>query len=116
MSNPRYKNGTLRRKYRQRFKALGLPCHICGKPIRYEEPSDSKHPFSFVIDEVVPISKYWLAGYDSKEAAAQDWNNLQPAHYICNQLKGNKTGFTIAKAKQTKMPEAIKIIPSDGKW
>lgn len=119
-TNPRYKNGTLRRKHRARFKAQGLPCHICGKPIRYDEPSDSKHPFSFVIDEVTPISKYWLAGYGSREEAAQDINNLAPAHYICNQLKSNKTNFTLEGMKKSAaiqmQPKQHKNIKLDGKW
>ena len=55
MSNPRYSNGNLRRKHRARLKAMGGPCGICkGRlgPIHYDEPSDSKHPLSFVIDEI----------------------------------------------------------------
>lgn len=95
MKNPRYSNGNLRRKYRARFKAMGAPCGICGGrlgEIHYDEPSDSKHPLSFVIDEIRPVSKWKMFGYDSPEAAAQDWNNLQAAHYVCNQQKGAKTG------------------------
>ena len=94
MSNPRYANGTLRRKYRARFKAMGCACGICkGKlgPIHYDEPSDAQHPLSFVIDEIRPISKWRQCGYDSPRAAAEDWDNLQPAHYFCNAQKGNRT-------------------------
>lgn len=57
-NNPRYSNGNLRRKNRARIKAMGNPCHICGKPIHYDEPSDYKHPLSFVIDEIIPVSKW----------------------------------------------------------
>ena len=89
--NPRYKNGNLRRKHRARFKAMGLPCHICGRPIHYDEPSDSKHPWSFVIDEVRPISRWGEFGYDGPAQAAQDFDNLAPAHYCCNAAKSNKT-------------------------
>lgn len=90
MINPRYANGTLRRKYRARFKAMDAPCGICkGRlgPIHYDEPSDAKHPLSFVIDEIKPISRWKEFGYDSKEAVAKDWNNLQAAHWCCNQAK-----------------------------
>lgn len=90
-SNPRYKNGTLRRKHRARFKAMNAPCGICkGKlgEIHYDEPSDAKHPLSFVIDEIKPVSRWKEFGYSSPEAAANDWNNLQAAHYCCNQAKG----------------------------
>ena len=90
-TNPRYTNGALRRKNRARFKAMGLPCHICGKPINYDEPSDYKHPLSFVIDEIKPVSRWQEYGYASPRQAAEDWNNLAPAHYICNAAKGNKT-------------------------
>lgn len=92
--NPRYHNGTLRRKHRARFRAMDAPCGICkGRlgAIHYDEPSDSKHPLSFVIDEIKPVSKWRQFGYASPEAAAQDWNNLQAAHYCCNQSKGAHT-------------------------
>ena len=111
--NPRYKNGNLRRKYRARFKAMQCECGICkGRlgPIRYDEPSDSQHPLSFVIDEIRPVSKWKQNGYPSASAAAQDWNNLQAAHYICNAKKGAKEGF------QMPLPEPRKTIVKDGDW
>ena len=117
-TNPRWKSGR-RRKYRQRFKAMGAPCGICGGrlgEIHYDEPSDAKHPLSFVIDEIIPVSKWYEAGYDSPEAAADDWNNLQPAHYICNQMKGNRTGFTLEKKQDAAAPEKKKKIVLDGNW
>ena len=89
-TNPRYKNGNLRRKHRARIKAMGLPCHLCGRPIHYDEPSDSQHPWSFVIDEIIPVSKWREYGYASPEKVAEDFNNLAPAHYSCNAHRGNK--------------------------
>lgn len=92
--NPRFQNGNLRRKMRARFKARGDECGIChGRlgTIHYDEPSDYKHPLSFVIDEIKPISRYKEFGYSSKRDAAEDLNNLQAAHYICNAKKGAKT-------------------------
>lgn len=92
-SNPRSSNGNLRRKHRARFKAMDAPCGICkGRfgPIHYDEPSDAQHPLSFVIDEIIPVSRYREFGYESAEAAAHDWNNLQAAHYACNLAKSNK--------------------------
>lgn len=92
MSNPRYRNGYLRRKHRERFKTMEAPCGICGGrlgPIHYDEPSDSDHPLSFVIDEIRPVSRWKEFGYNRPEEAAQDWNNLQAAHYCCNQAKSN---------------------------
>jgi len=94
-NNPRSANGNRRRKHRARFRAMNAPCGICGGrlgPIHYDEPSDSQHPLSFVIDEINPISKWKLFGYESPEGAAGDWSNLQAAHWICNSRKGAKTG------------------------
>lgn len=113
MKNPRYANGTLRRKHRARFKAMDAPCGICkGKlgPIHYDEPSDHLHPLSFVIDEIKPVSRWREFGYPSPEAAARDWNNLQAAHYCCNQAKSN---FVEGDVRVKKIQS--KTI-SDGMW
>lgn len=111
--NPRYANGNRRRKYRDRLRAQGNECGIChgalGR-IHYEEPSDSNHPLSFVVDEIIPISRYKEFGYDSREAAAIDWNNLQAAHYCCNAMKGNKIDYIPSTDK------GKKISAKDGKW
>ena len=90
--NPRYSNGSLRRKNRARLRAMGCECGIChGRlgPIHYDEPSDSKHPLSFVVDEIIPVSRWREFGYKSARGAAEDFSNLQAAHYICNQRKSN---------------------------
>ena len=112
-TNPRHQNGNLRRKHRARLKAMGLPCGICGGrlgPIHYDEPSDAQHPLSFVIDEIKPVSRWKEFGYESPAAAAQDWDNLQPAHWICNQKKSNKVGAR-------EIGQKIKIINIiDGEW
>ena len=113
-SNPRSKNGSLRRKYRARFKAMGAPCGICkGKlgPIHYDEPSDGKHPLSFVIDEIKPVSRWYLFGYRGPEEAAQDWTNLQAAHYCCNAAKGNKINYSLNDS-----PKKGYFKISDGNW
>ena len=113
MKNPRYSNGNLRRKHRARFKAMNAPCGICkGKlgEIHYDEPSDSRHPLSFVIDEIKPVSKWRQFGYSSPEEAAQDWNNLQAAHYCCNAAKSNHVeGDAIVRKLKN-------VIVSDGDW
>lgn len=111
MSNPRSSNGTLRRKNRARFRAMDAPCGICGGKlgrIHYEEPSDAKHPLSFVVDEIKPISRWREFGYASPKQAAEDWDNLQAAHYICNSIKGNKTSNVRVHLQ--------KINISDGDW
>lgn len=111
MSNPRYANGSLRRKNRARLRAMGEPCHICGRPIDYTAPSDSNHPLSFVVDEIIPVSRWREFGYSSPRAVAEDFNNLAPAHYACNLMKSNKTMTELGnRGKQKK-----KII-QDGAW
>ena len=111
-ANPRHANGNLRKKYRARLKAQGGPCGICGGrlgPIHYDEPSDAAHPLSFVIDEIQPISRFKEFGYDSPEAAAQDWSNLQAAHYCCNAAKSNHV------AEDKRRPQRRPTV-SDGNW
>ena len=111
-SNPRTLNGNLRRKYRARFRAMGAECGIChGRlgAIHYDEPSDSAHPLSFVIDEIKPISRWREFGYGSAREAAEDWNNLQAAHYLCNANKSNRL--------PNEMPRIMpKMFAPDGAW
>lgn len=113
--NPRTANGNTRRKYRARFKAMNAECGIChGKlgPIRYDQPSKAMYPLSFVIDEIKPVSLYKVYGYDSPRAAAEDPNNVQAAHWICNALKGNGT----RPKKITVPPFDKKYFEQDGAW
>lgn len=89
-ANPRYSNGNARRKLRARWKAIGAPCGICGQPIDYTlgfiiDPDTGKrrqHPLSFVVDEIVPVSK----GGDPLS-----FENTRPAHWICNAKRGDGT-------------------------
>lgn len=76
--NPRYSNGARRRAIRERWKAIGAPCSLCGKPIDYALPAG--HPMAFEVDEIVPVSR----GGDPL-----DFDNTQPAHRVCNQRKGD---------------------------
>ncbi len=115
-SNPRRDNGNLRRKYRERFKAMRCECAICNGtlgPIHYDEPSDAQHPLSFVIDEIKPISLWRQFGYRSARAAAEDWNNLQPAHYCCNAAKSNKVDYRFG---QPEKPITEAHSEPDGIW
>ena len=113
-ANPRYTNGNLRRKYRAKLRAMGGECGIChGKlgPIHYDEPSDAEHPLSFVIDEIRPVSKWRQFGYPSPQAAAQDWSNIQPAHYCCNAMKGAKIAYHVPPKVRL-----VSVLASDGQW
>lgn len=89
MGNPRRSNGARRTALRNRVKAMGLPCHLCGQPIDYSlttyiDPKDGRrkrHPLSFELDELVPVSK---------GGSPFDPDNVEPAHRICNQRRGNR--------------------------
>ena len=121
--NPRAANRSKRAKYRARFRAMDAPCAICGGrlgPIHYDEPSDPRHPLSFVIDERIPVSRWREFGYGSAREAAEDWSNLQAAHYCCNAAKSNRT-MSELKASFDKKSSAggarrrFQVI-SDGDW
>ena len=115
VTNPRYANGTLRRRNRARLRAMGGPCGICGGrlgPIHYDEPSDAAHPLSFVVDEIRPVARWRQFGYDSPRAAAEDFNNLQAAHYCCNQRKGAKTQMQLEQETQIRLAPRVR----DGSW
>ena len=110
MNNPR--SSAFRRKTRARMTAAGEPCGICrGRlgPIHYDEPSDAKHPLSFVIDEIKPISRFREFGYASREAAAKDPDNVQAAHWICNSRKSNFVSGDIRVKTRS-------AIAQDGSW
>lgn len=112
-TNPRYANGNFRRKMRARFRAMGAPCSICSGrlgPIHYDEPSDSKHPLSFVIDEHIPVSRWKEFGYPSPEAVCRDISNLGAAHYCCNLAKSNKL------PTDSRVKIIAKNTVSDGNW
>ena len=117
--NPRWKTGR-RKTYQQRFRAMNLPCALCGRPIDYSLPyyvtdeQGKKHinMWAFVIDEIKPVSKWQQFGYTSPAECANDYNNLQPAHAICNQMKSNKTTFSLQEKEKPKR----KRIALDGKW
>lgn len=82
MGNPRRTNGSRRTKLRNRVRAMGLPCHLCGMPIDYSLPAGE--PMSYELDEIVPVSK---------GGSPYDPANVAPAHRICNQRKGDRIGF-----------------------
>lgn len=81
-NNPRYAQFSARVKLRERLKAEGRPCGLCGGAIDYALPAG--HPMSFEVDEIVPVSK---------GGSPIDWDNVQAAHRCCNQRKGNKVGY-----------------------
>lgn len=111
-NNPRRQNGYKRDQLRKRVAALGLPCSICGKEIDYSlttwiDPRDGKrkrHPLSYELDEIVPISK---------GGSHIDPDNVQPTHRICNQRRGNKPMSAVRKAGRKDGGEAL---PTSRNW
>lgn len=91
--NPRRSNGSRRDAIRRRWRSIGAPCALCGKPIDYSLPAG--HPMSFEVDEIVPVSK----GGDPL-----DFSNTQPAHRACNQRKGNGSRKRPAPHKPSGLP------------
>ena len=91
VNKSRYSNGSKRRKLRARVRAEGRECGICHRPIDYSLPAG--HPMSYELDEIVPFA---LGG------SPYYYDNVQPAHRICNQQKGKKIGFKIEKGKPKK--------------
>ena len=106
-NNPRRANGARRTALRNRVAAMGLPCHLCGNPIDYSlttyiDPKDGKrkrHPLSYELDELVPVSK----GGDPL-----DPSNVAPAHRICNQKRGNRKTWKPFKRESAELPNSRK--------
>lgn len=99
--NPRKANGNARRKIRDRWRAIGAPCALCGQPIDYSlgmvtDPVTGKrrpHPMSYVVDEIVPVSQ---------GGSPFDMENTRPAHWICNAKRGDGTK---QKARTLPLPQ-----------
>ena len=111
-TNPRNQNGNLRRKNRARIKARGDFCYLCGRPIDYDRV-DVTDPMSWVIDEVIPVSRWREFGYPSPRAVAEDFNNLRAAHRICNAQKSNKT---VDELRMRVKANKRAFVAHDGEW
>ena len=100
-SNPRNKNGAARRSVSMRLRSEGRPCWICvaaGKT----------------------VSKYWLGGYPTAQAAALDYKNLAAAHKCCNEWRGNKTVEEVMRIvsgrKGGRKPPTAKAVRTSRDW
>lgn len=107
--NPRRANGSRRTRLRNWLKAQGRPCWICrafGRPgtIDYDLPAG--HPWSFEVDELVPVSK----GGDPYDHA-----NVDAAHRCCNQWRGNKSVERVLQIARETRPRCVKGRCSD-RW
>lgn len=86
-ANPRSANGHRRRQLRARVLAAYTHCALCGEYVDKTLPIHD--PGAPEVDEILPVS---LGG----DPLA--WRNVQLAHRLCNQRKGNGT-------RQTPQPE-----------
>ncbi|MFJ6810644.1 HNH endonuclease [Streptomyces anulatus] len=77
--NPR--NGRPYRRLVAALKAQGDPCARCGHNI--DPTLDARHPLSFTLDHVVPLSR----GGDLLDPA-----NARAMHRRCNSQRGNRVG------------------------
>jgi hypothetical protein len=68
---------------------------------------------AFEVDELVPVSKYWLGGYATKEECAKDYANLAATHRRCNNWRKNKTvAEVIAIASKAHAPSGLRKAPT----
>lgn len=77
--NPR--NGRPYRRLVDWLRAQRLPCWICGHEIGYG--LDARHPMSFTLDHLEPVSK--------RPDLLLDKANARAAHRRCNSSRGNRT-------------------------
>lgn len=110
--DPRYGNGSVRRRNRRRLRYEGRPCWICqafGRPARIDYSLPAGHPMAFEVDEIVPVSRYAEGGYASPEQCANDYSNLAAAHRACNQWRSN---MSVAEVIAAAKAERAKASPS----
>lgn len=101
MTTPsRYANGHARREVRAWLRAQCLPCHICGRTIDYDLPAGD--PWSFEVDEIVPVSK---------GGSPIDRGNVAAAHRICNERRGNRP---LRKAAAPTQMKATRRLEGEG--
>ncbi|MEU2313138.1 HNH endonuclease [Streptomyces albidoflavus] len=77
-SNPR--TGRPYRRLVADLRRRGDPCWLCGHSI--PPGLDARHPLSFTLDHVVPLSR---------GGSLLDPANARSAHRRCNSAKGNRT-------------------------
>jgi len=92
--NPRYANGTRRTKLRRWLRSQGRPCWICrafGRDGTIDYSLPARHPLSFEVDELVPVS---LGG------DPLDPFNVDATHRCCNQWRSNRSVAEVLEAAQ----------------
>ena len=109
--NPRYANYQKRVNVRRWLRSQGRPCWICqafGKSGYIDYSLPAGHPFSFEVDELVPISK---GGSPTARS------NLAATHRCCNQWRSNKSVdevLALARGRKASIPvvESVRGVTS----
>ena len=84
-TNPRYADYQGRVNLRRWLRAQGRPCWICrafGRTGTIDYSLPARHPLSFEVDELVPVSK---------GGSPTSRSNVDAAHRCCNQWRGNRS-------------------------
>ena len=118
-ANPRRRNGSLRDRNARRLRHEGRPCWICqafGRASAIDYSLPARHPMSFEVDELVPVSKYWLGGYHTPEECANDYSNLAAAHRSCNQWRSNRTVAEVMAIAARRRSAASREDPLPQPW
>ncbi|MER7738879.1 HNH endonuclease [Streptomyces sp. NPDC096538] len=75
------RNGRPYRRLCAWLRAQRLPCWLCGRDIGYD--LDPRHPLSFTLDHLEPVSK--------RPDLLLAKENARAAHRRCNSSRGNRT-------------------------
>lgn len=84
-SNPRYADYQGRVNTRRWLRSQGRPCWICrafGKPGTIDYSLPAGHPYSFEVDELIPVSK---------GGSPTSRSNVDATHRCCNQWRSDKS-------------------------
>lgn len=76
------------RRARAALKAMGLPCHLCGREIDPDLPPT--HRLSFTVDHALPVSR----------GGTDEVSNLRPSHRACNSAKRDRLGIKLTGASR----------------
>ena len=110
-ANPRYAKSSARVKLRNRLRAEGRGCWICrafGRPDAIDYTLPARHPRSFEVDELVPVSK---------GGSPIDYGNVDAAHRECNIWRGNRSvQEVIAIAKNFRQARRANADKTSREW
>ncbi|MGI5222278.1 HNH endonuclease [Nocardia sp. CA-290969] len=86
------RNTATRNRHRAYLRRTKPPCGLCGEDIDYSLPH--LDPGSFVVDHIVPLAR----------GGADELDNVQSAHRLCNGQKHDKLAGETTKAAAPAAP------------